>query len=75
MTFYGKQPEQSPDEPRTKHFRFQMESGQTEDVRAHAVYFYESGHVGFWNDRTASDDGHLVLAIKALSVWEEPEDG
>jgi hypothetical protein len=74
MTFYGKQPESQPaDEPKTKRFVYKLGPDDYEEVRAHAVYFYESGHIGFWNNRTANSAGQLVLAIKALAVWEEPE--
>ena len=71
MSFYGKDPEPSEEEPKIKRFRYTLDTGQSEEVLAHTVYFYESGHVGFWNDRTETEDGQLVLAIKAVSVWEE----
>lgn len=72
MTFYGKDPE-----PRVsaevKRFHYLMPGTTTAtSVKAQHVYFYESGHVGFWNE---SEDGArtLVLAVKALDVWEDEE--
>jgi hypothetical protein len=70
MSFYGKDP--TPQViAKTKRFRYTLEpNGETQEVLAHNVYFYDSGHIGFWNDRTEDSDGRLVLAVKALSVWE-----
>jgi len=72
MSFYGKDPE-----PKTsikeKHFYYLTPGSQQPDhIKAQQVYFYESGHVGFWNDL---EDGErrLVLAVKALDVWEDDE--
>ena len=70
MTFYGKDPEPETT-PTTK--RFYYTAGPNCDavsVRAQHVFFYESGHVGFWNDKDG-DDRELVLATKAHDVWEE----
>ena len=70
MTFYGKDPEPKT-MPRLKTFSFRMDGDEKpREVKAQNVYFYDSGHVGFWND---TDDGGrvLVLAVKALDVWEE----
>jgi hypothetical protein len=71
MTFYGKDPEPKTT-PRLKTFKFRVD-GDTEarEVKAQNVYFYDSGHIGFWND-TDDGDRMLVLAVKALDVWEEP---
>lgn len=72
MTFYGKP--QEPPKPATrelKRYYYTDDKGNTAHVRAHAVYFYESGHVGFWNGRTEDNDGTLVLAIRAFEVWED----
>ena len=71
MTFYGKDPEPKTT-PRLKTFKFRTGGDLTEprEVEAQHVYFYDSGHIGFWND--AEDDRVLVLAVKALDVWEEP---
>jgi hypothetical protein len=69
MTFYGRDPEPKTT-PRTKTFNFRVEGDeQPREIKAQDVYFYESGHVGFWND-TDDGDRTLVLAVKALDVWE-----
>ena len=73
MTFYGKDPE--PETTPTMK-RFYYTAGPNHDavsVRAQHVYFYESGHVGFWND-TPNDGRELVLATKAHDIWEEDEE-
>jgi hypothetical protein len=71
MTFYGKDPEPKTSS-RMKHFSYRLDGDENpRQVTAQNVYFYESGHIGFWND-TDNDDRILVLAVKALEVWEEP---
>lgn len=72
MSFYGKDP-QLKTPPRMKTFKFRMDGDEGAiEVKAENVYFYDSGHIGFWND---TDDGDrvLVLAVKALDVWEETD--
>ena len=70
MSFYGKDP-QPKTPPRMKKFWYRSDAdGRKRSVTAQNVYFYDSGHFGFWND---TDDGDriLVLAVKALDVCEE----
>lgn len=70
MTFYGQDPQpKASNELKTFCYRDSPHS-EPRKVQAHQVYFYDSGHFGFWND---NDKGErlLVLAIKANEVWEE----
>jgi len=72
MSFYGKDPEPKPGASQ-KRFTYTLHgSDHGYSVKAQSVYFYESGHVGFWNE---PEDGErvLVLAVKANDVWEEDE--
>ena len=69
MSFYGKLTEvDAPRKMRT--FNCFTSAGKC-TVQAHDIFFYESGHIGFWNDITP-DERVLVLAIKALEVEEVP---
>ena len=72
MSFYGKLTEPDPIQP-LKEFVYTRPGSESFDrIKAHDVYFYESGHVGFWKD--AKDGGRtLVLAVKAGDVWEETD--
>jgi hypothetical protein len=71
VSFYGKDP-QPKTPPRMKTFKFRMDGDKdAREVKAENVYFYDSGHIGFWNDTDDADDRVLVLAVKALDVWEE----
>lgn len=70
MTFFGQDP-QPKVSPELKTFCYRnSRHSEPQKVVAHKVYFYDSGHFGFWND---TDDGErfLVLAVKANEVWEE----
>lgn len=72
MSFYGKDPEPKTSS-RMKVFTFHVDGDdKPRQVTAQNVYFYDSGHLGFWNDAD-DDDRVLDLAVKALEVWEEPE--
>jgi hypothetical protein len=72
MTFYGKDAEQ-PTSAKTKRFYYLMpDVKEPVGVNAQHVFFYESGHVGFWND-AEGDDRVLVMAVKASEVWEDEE--
>lgn len=77
MTFYGKPPDPPKAGRGLRDFRFRLEGDvQPRQVRAHAVYFYPDGFVGFWTDDDAGDAGRLELAVKPIDVWEEdPQDG
>lgn len=69
MTFYGKTAEVAPDAP-LKTFAYLGLSGLGyETVQAHDVFFYESGHVGFWNN-LPNDERTLVLAVVTTAVKE-----
>lgn len=70
MTFYGKEPQPGPreNEPLRTFWYTHKDYLYSQSVAAHRVYFYESGHVGFWVDE--GDDSRLVLAVKANRVWE-----
>lgn len=72
MTFYGRDPEPKPT-PGLNKYVYSLGPADAPDdhwIEAEHVFFYESGHVGFWNDKP---DGtrKLVLAVKAERVWEE----
>lgn len=69
MTFYGKLTEA--DQPRKMRTFKLWTSAGSRTIEAHDIFFYESGHIGFWNDITP-DERVLVLAIKALEVEEVP---
>lgn len=72
MSFYGKDPEPKTD-PEMKRFMYTTNRNDHADaIHAQHVFFYESGHVGFWND-TEDGDRVLVLATKADDVWEDTE--
>lgn len=73
MSFYGKDPE-PPTEPGMKQFMYTMNGNDHADaINAQHVFFYESGHVGFWND-AEGDDRTLILAVRNVdAVWEETE--
>lgn len=74
MTFYGKDPEPKTS-PGMKRFMYTTATTGPENavsIKAQHVFFYESGHVGFWNDGEG-DDRVLVLATKADDVWEDEE--
>lgn len=73
MSFYGKDPAPKPPVRERKLYYYTDGNGSTGNVRAHSVYFYESGHVGFWDDRDEDNDGRLILAIRAHEVWEDRE--
>jgi hypothetical protein len=70
MSFYGKDPEPKTTTATKRFYYLTVGSKNPDSVRAQQVYFYESGHVGFWND-TEDGDRQLVLAIKAQDVWED----
>lgn len=68
MSFYGKDPE--PETAATvKRFKYRGDFYGEREVKAQHVFFYESGHVGFWGG-TDDDGRELVLATKAHDVWE-----
>lgn len=69
MSFYGKDPEPK-SSPSMKRFKYTGDFYGQREISAQQVYFYESGHIGFWND-TDDDGRELVLAVKAHDVWEE----
>ena len=70
MSFYGKDPEPKTS-PGTKRFYYAAKgSNNADSVLAQHVFFYESGHVGFWNDND-DETRTLVLATKADEVWED----
>lgn len=71
MSFYGKITEADGPPPMKTFGYIASHDGPERTIKAQHVYFYESGHIGFWND-AGDDDRVLVLAIKATEVWEEP---
>lgn len=71
MTFYGQDPQPKPSaELKTFWYCSDHRNDEPQKVTAQKVYFYDSGHFGFWND-TDNGERFLVLAIKANEVWEE----
>lgn len=72
MSFYGKLTEPNPARKLRRYGYIDPKGGESSVIGVHDIYFYESGHVGFWKD---AEDGEreLVLAVKALDVWEETE--
>lgn len=72
MSFYGKITEPNPPAVMKRFYYTKNGNENADSVRAEQVYFYESGHVGFWNEH---EDGTrtLVLATKADEVWEDEE--
>lgn len=70
MTFYGKDPEPEATPAMKRFYYTTSPNGDAASVKAQHVYFYESGHVGFWNDKPG-DDRELVLATKAHDIWED----
>jgi hypothetical protein len=72
MSFYGKITEPDPPRPLRQFVYRASKHGDDHVVHAHDIYFYESGHVGFWND-ISGDERVLVLATPASSVREYQE--
>lgn len=70
MSFPGK-PAEPKSPQKLKTFRYLTNDGDFGAIRANDVYFYESGHVGFWVD-LPNGDRRLVLAIKTDELLEEP---
>lgn len=69
MSFHGKIAEPEAIGP-MKTFRYWTAvAHQVQQVEAHELYFYESGHIGFW-ETLPDDDRRLVLAVKADKVQE-----
>jgi hypothetical protein len=71
MSFYGKITEPNNIGP-LKTFWYRRHPAEASYVKAHDVYFYESGHVGFWKE-LPGEDRRLILAIRADEVWEGEE--
>ena len=72
MSFYGKEPETPPaTTPRQRKFHYTDDRGNQAHIRAESVYFHDSGHVSFWDDRDTEHQGTLILAIRAFEVWED----
>jgi len=72
MAFYGKDPEPNQTE-RLRRFVYRTsENAADQSVQAHDVYFYESGHIGFWTN-TENGERRLILATPAFMVREEEE--
>lgn len=69
MSFYGKATEVTPDAPLKTFAYLGLSELEFETVQAHDVFFYDSGHVGFWNN-LPNDERTLVLAVQTRAVKE-----
>jgi len=72
MSFYGRITEADPPLKTRRFFYLDAKGNQSSVIGVHDVYFYESGHVGFWKD-LEDNERELVLAVKTAEVWEEAE--
>ena len=70
MSFYGKDPEEPKPERMRKYRVRRSDNGEWATVSAHNVYFYESGHAGFWID-LPDNDRQLIWAGLVSDIIEE----
>jgi hypothetical protein len=73
MSFHGRLTEPEPTAPLKTFSYLGLSELEYETVQAHDVFFYESGHVGFWNN-LPNEQRTLVLAVQTKVVKEvQPE--